>query len=623
MHRSPSSLRSNAVRALAATCTLLLGGLALSSAAHADAPCPDGARCGSVTVPLDRANPSAGTIDIGYAVVPRTDMARPAAGTIVPNPGGPGQTAIANAGLYLQALAPLRRDHDLLLIDPRGTGRSGALSCPSLATHDPLSLDLERVWTICGADLRAHAGLYGSAAVADDIDAVRAALGLDKLDLWGDSYGTFLMPVYAARHPEHVRSIVLDGAFPIAFDPWGRDVLRSVRRVIGLVCRRTHRCSGPRVLTRIARLARRLRRHPVRFTAHTPAGPIRLTLGERELANTTFGGGDPRVYGLLPAAVDAALDHDLAPLKRLVTVSRVDEVAILFADPTLGSLGAAAAVSCHDYPRPYDLAAAPATRRARYDRALSALDPAEFRPFSARAWLGTGIDAGPKCLDWPADPTAGSPLQGRSIPDVPVLVQSGDLDTNTPIEAGRQAAAQFAHPIHGIVANAGHTPDLKPCGLTMAIDFIKRLKTDPNRCRHAGRPPAVVGRPALRAAGLRSPSVRAATPVRRAVGVALATLSDARTAAAYSGMTGPIDALRGGTYVVGERRVRFVNARVVTDAEANGTQRIGRRATRTRLRLRGHGVPPAQLTLISAGSTTRVTGTVAGRRVALRFASTS
>jgi hypothetical protein len=110
--------------------------------------------------------------------------------------------------------------------------------------------------------------------------------------------------------------------------------------------------------------------------------------------------------------------------------------------------------------------------------------------------------------------------------------------------------------------------------------------------------------------------------VRRAVGVALATLADARTAAAYSGIAGPLDALRGGTYVATQHRVRFVNARVVTDATADGTQTIGRRATRTRLRLRGHGVPPAQLTLTTAGTTTRITGTVAGRRVALRFANT-
>ncbi|MGZ4218905.1 MAG: hypothetical protein ACXVH1_25560, partial [Solirubrobacteraceae bacterium] len=80
--------------------------------------------------------------------------------------------------------------------------------------------------------------------------------------------------------------------------------------------------------------------------------------------------------------------------------------------------------------------------------------------------------------------------------------------------------------------------------------------------------------------------------------------------------------LRGGTYVVGQDRVRFVGARVVTDATANGTQKNDRGATLTRLSLRGHGVPPARLTLLSNGNTTRVTGTVAGRRVALRVAST-
>jgi pimeloyl-ACP methyl ester carboxylesterase len=622
MLHSPLIPTRNAARALAATCTLLLGGLALSTAAHAGTPCLDGARCGSVTVPLDRANPSAGTIDVAYALLSRTDTSRPALGTIVPNPGGPGQSTIASAGLYTGALAPLRKRRDLLLIDPRGTGRSGALSCPSLAAHDPLSLDLASLGTICGADLGARAGFYGSAAVADDIDAVRAALSVDKLDLWGDSYGTFLMPIYAARHPEHVRSIVLDGAFPIAFDTWGRDVLQGVRRTIGLVCHRAQRCSGPRVLTRIGRLAQRLRRHPAHFTAHSARGLVRLTLGERELANVTYGAGDPQVYGLLPAAVDAALDHDLAPLKRLVAVSRLRAVTYLGLDQALISFGGQTATACHDYPRPFSLADAPADRRAAYDRALAALDPAQFKPFSADAWLSTDIEAGPKCLDWPADATAGSPLQGHPMPDVPVLVQSGEMDTNTPIEQGRQAAAQFAHPIYGIVADAGHTPDLQPCGVAMAIDFIEHLKTDANRCLHAGRPPAVVGRPALHAAQLPPAPIRAMGPVRRAVAVALATLADARNAVAYSGMAGPLDALRGGTYVASQDRVRFVDARVVTDATADGTETTSHRVTRTRLTLLGGGVPPARLALRSTQRTTRVTGTVAGRRVALRFPST-
>jgi hypothetical protein len=132
---SPANL-SRRLR-LPAVCALVLGGPALSASAQAEPACPGGMRCGSVTVPLDRQNASAGTIDIRYALVPHTDTTRPAVGTIVPNPGGPGMAVIANARLYTQALAPLRRNRDLLLIDPRGTGQSGALSCLSLAAHAP------------------------------------------------------------------------------------------------------------------------------------------------------------------------------------------------------------------------------------------------------------------------------------------------------------------------------------------------------------------------------------------------------------------------------------------------------------------------------------------------------
>ncbi|MGZ4229592.1 MAG: alpha/beta fold hydrolase, partial [Solirubrobacteraceae bacterium] len=529
------------------------------------------------------------------------------------------------AGVYLKAFAPLRARRDLLLIDVRGTGQSGPLTCPTLtaqAARDPLSLDERDLARLCGADLGARAALYDTAAAADDIDAVRAALGLDKLDLWGDSYGTFLMPVYAARHPDHVRSIVLDGAFPITQDPWGRDEVRGARRVIGLVCRRTHRCSGARVLSQLGWLAGRLRRHPVHFSAHSPIGAVRLTVGERELANLGFGFGDPRVFGLLPAAVDAARHGDFALLKRMTAVFRIGEARRFFSDPSVSSIAVAVAVECHDYPRPYSVADPVAQRRAEYERGLAALDPGQFRPFSASAWLNTDIDAGPKCLDWPVDPTAGSPLRGLRLPDVPVLVQSGDLDTNTPIEQGRPAAAQFRHSTFAVVANAGHTPDLHRCGVAMALDFIRHLETNRDRCRHAGRPPQVVGRPALRAAQLPLARVHAAVPVRRAVAVALATLADERALVAYSDLSGTLDALRGGTYVVGQDRVRFVGARVVTDATANGTQKNDRGATLARLSLRGHGVPPARLTLLSNGNTTRVTGTVAGRRVALRVAST-
>jgi pimeloyl-ACP methyl ester carboxylesterase len=460
-----------------ATALAVLSGTGVASAA----PCPEGAQCGSVPVPLDRADPAAGTIDIAYAFVPHSDTSSPSLGTVVTNPGGPGQSTIASAGLYLQGAPQLFAHRDLLLIDPRGTGGSGVLTCPSLMGRHPV--DERTIARLCGGDIGARAGRYGSADVADDIDAVRAALGLDKVDLWGDSYGTFLMQVYAARHPQHVRSIVLDGAFPIDSDPWGRDVLRGTRRVIRLACSRTLHCSGRRLLDQIARLASRLRRHPIEYTATTPAGRLQVTLRERDLAELTYAEGRPENLKPLPGAVTAALHHRFAPLEKLVANLRVADRQNLARDPTLNSLGAAFATACHDYPRPYDLTAPPATRRAQYQNRLRALDGRQFFPFAPAAWLGTKIDAGPKCLDWPADPRARSGLRMLQMPDVPVLVMSGDLDSNTPIEQGRVVASQFPHAQFAIVANAGHTPALNPCGVALGVDFVEALKVDPQRCR--------------------------------------------------------------------------------------------------------------------------------------------
>jgi pimeloyl-ACP methyl ester carboxylesterase len=470
--------------AVIATSAILAG---LAAAGAADAACPERAECGSVPVPLDRAHPAAGKIDIAYALVPHSDTSSPSLGTVVTNPGGPGQSTIGSASLYLQGAPQLFVHRDLLLVDPRGTGDSGALTCPGLRRRHPI-YD-QTIATICGAALGARAGRYGSADVADDIDAVRAALGIGKVDLWGDSYGTFLMQVYAARHPRHIRSVVLDGAFPIDSDPWGRDVLRGTRRVLRVACARTLHCSGRRILSQIAVLAKRLRHHPIKFTAAAALGGMHVTIREGDLAELTYAQGHPEDLKPLPRAVAAAVHGRLGRLKELVTELRVEARGDFTLDPRLVSWGTAFAAACHDYPRPYDLAASPAVRHAQYRQRLRALDRSQFFPFSPAAWLSTRIDAGPKCLDWPTDARARSGVRGLRMPDVPTLVMSGDLDSNTPIEQGRVVARQFPHASFAIVANAGHTPALDPCGVGLGIDFVEHLTVNPNRCRRARSSP--------------------------------------------------------------------------------------------------------------------------------------
>jgi hypothetical protein len=141
---------------------------------------------------------------------------------------------------------------------------------------------------------------------------------------------------------------------------------------------------------------------------------------------------------------------------------------------------------------------------------------------------------------------------------------------------------------------------------------------DPHRCRHAGTPLPVAARPALHAARLPQIRVSAPSAVRRAVAVALATVADAQAATEIAPIPIPVSALRGGTYVPTAHGLRIVRARVVTDAVASGTQTVGSRVTVTRLRLSGPAVGQCRLTIRSTPTTTRIRGTVGGRRIALR-----
>jgi pimeloyl-ACP methyl ester carboxylesterase len=610
-------------------CALTIGAACAHAQAPAPAPCPpgapSGAQCGSLQLPLDRQDLSRGSTPVAYMLVPRRDQTQPSLGTVLPNPGGPGDDARSGAAFYVRRLGDLLNRRELLLIDPRGTGASGPLACPNTLSDLAIGFSHERLVTAsgaCGHELGARAGLYGSAAVADDLDDVRAALGIDRVDLFGESYGTYLLPVYAARHPEHVRSIVLAGAYPIAFDTWGRDRLAASRRAIDLVCSRTGGCDGAAALADVARLAERLRRHPRTFAVTVGSRRIHTRLDEGALATILYTEGDSALFGRIPAAVRSALDGDLAPLQRLVATSRMGTAARLAG----GSFNVAAylATGCHDYPRAFSYADSPAARRAAYERARSALDPRAFWPFSPAGWTASGIEGADSCIDWPNDPTAASPLPpGTAMPDVPVLVLSGDLDANTPSAAGREAAAQFPHAIFAEVSNVGHPPTRSRCAQALANRFVETLTADPLACAHDGAPPAVAPRAPLRAAELALPAVAGATPrQRRAVALVLATLADADEQAQPVAAFGAADGLRGGSYVADRAGgVRFVGVRVVVDARVSGTESptpaggIG-----AALRLTGRGVAAGRLHVeVGADGRGQARGVLDGRPVALAF----
>jgi pimeloyl-ACP methyl ester carboxylesterase len=264
--------------------------------------------CGTLRRPLDPAGQVPGTIDIAFAWLPHSDARRRASGTIVAVEGGPGYPSIGSRALYRGLYAPLLATRDLLVVDNRGTGASDVIDCP-LLQRAPL-MKLHQV-AACGAQMGKQSDLFGTGIAADDMAAVLRALGIARVDLYGDSYGTFFVQAFAGRHPRGVNSIVLDGAYPVTgASPWYPSTGPQMRDAFDLVCRRSDVCSklpgsSPE---RIVHLVAALRQG--KAPKITPA----------DLAFVMDSAGlDPLAYRDLDAAARALLDDgDLVPLTRLV-----------------------------------------------------------------------------------------------------------------------------------------------------------------------------------------------------------------------------------------------------------------------------------------------------------------
>src|SRR5262249_48009826 len=165
-----------------------------------------GALCGFVRVPFDRVHPNVAKIRIFFELFTHSGSA-PAESAILANIGGPGVTTTGLSDFWLSVYGAALDIHDLLLIDDRGRGLSTTIDCEELQ-HG--TAEFSKSEADCAAQLGSSASWYGTGDVAQDVEAVRAALGYDKVDYHGGSYGGEDVTAYATRFGEHLRSIVLD-----------------------------------------------------------------------------------------------------------------------------------------------------------------------------------------------------------------------------------------------------------------------------------------------------------------------------------------------------------------------------------------------------------------------------
>jgi pimeloyl-ACP methyl ester carboxylesterase len=189
--------------------------------------------CGSLTVPVDYAEPQGETVELSLLRVPARGSR---VGSLVVNPGGPGARGTTYAAAGQQVFRePLLDGFDIVGFDPRGVGRSAPVDCLSDAeldaylAGDPTPDTAEEV-----AAFRSSVLSFGEKCVdgsgpiighvttveaARDMDVLRSALGEEQLTYFGASYGTKLGATYAELFPDKVGRFVLDGAVDVGLDP--------------------------------------------------------------------------------------------------------------------------------------------------------------------------------------------------------------------------------------------------------------------------------------------------------------------------------------------------------------------------------------------------------------------
>jgi pimeloyl-ACP methyl ester carboxylesterase len=408
--------------------------------------------------------------------------------------GGPGQAANPLAGFIAKAIAPGLRSRDLIVYDQRGTGHSDPLNC-----HD--STALERASTVgrfaeqCALQLGAARAGFTTQESVQDIEAIRQALGYEKLVLYGTSYGTKVALEYAERYPEHVEAMVLDSiVLPEGPEPFSLSSLQALKPVLEELCSEgacAHITSNP--LGDIATLAARLRKHPLSGSVYDGSGRRHnATLAEPDLLDILLAGDlNPALRALLPAAVQSALHGDPDPLLRLKALSEG-----LIPNVPLHPQGSRAereageeednalflTTSCEEKPFPWQRSATPATREAEARAALHALPSSDLYPFDASTvWADSMIL---DCLNWPfASP---APPAAGPLPNVPTLLLSGAQDLRTPTSNARRIAAEIPDAQLLVVPYTGHSvlgSDFTGCAQLAVEAFFGGTAVQP--CKHA------------------------------------------------------------------------------------------------------------------------------------------
>jgi pimeloyl-ACP methyl ester carboxylesterase len=389
-----------------------------------------GWECAILPVPLDYADPTGPTIDLGLTRLPAADPAR-RIGSLVVNCGGPGCPTVTILHQLGMVLFPeeTRARFDLVGFDPRGVGESGQIDCqPDYEAYyaiDPSpDDDAEReAWLAGGRAFAeacaANAGdvlpFLGTENVVSDMERLREALGEETISFLGLSYGTSIGARYADRYPDRVRAFALDSALPAVADtatfvPEWVDAIERAFDAYLADCAAALTCpfhSGGDPAAAFDALMARVDAAPLEVS--TESG-TRL-VGQRAVLGAVDAGLSwPSQWPQLASALAAAASGDGAPV-----LAMADQRTERSPDGSYGPGDSVfVAVSCLDF----DITRDPAAYEAL------ALKAATIAPRLGAYYATWTLP----CVFWPAAPTP-APRVPVAAGAPPILVVGATLDT--------------------------------------------------------------------------------------------------------------------------------------------------------------------------------------------------
>lgn len=360
--------------------------------------------------------------------------------------GGPGSSATEDASGLVRAFPQILEHHDMLFVDQRGTGGSHPLDCKfydpaDLQTYLGYFFPLDDVKK-CREQLEANSDLklYTTTIAADDMDEVRAALGYERLNLLGGSYGTRAALTYLKRHPQHVRTAILHGVSPTNHFMPSDFPVQTERALQGVLseCLADKVCSEafPNIKEEAKAVLAQLIKGPIEVEVQKPRSSEKVKVKlSRDLAAEAI---RYMLYSPVPASrvpliLHLASQGNYVPLTYAALRYRQNLVGS-------GSNGMYLSVTCAED--------------------LPWIKPGEGERMAANTFLGDYRlrQQREACALWPRaeiEPDYSQPVKA----DVPVLILTGEWDPVTPPSNGDRAAKTLTNSLHVIVPSGAHGLD--------------------------------------------------------------------------------------------------------------------------------------------------------------------